>query len=544
MKRIFWCLIFGSLSPVYLFAQTLNDSNLPIVVIDTQGQTIRDDPRITAKMGIIWNTDGSRNRTVQNFNHYDGLITIEYRGSSSQDLFPKKPFGLDTVLPDGSSNEVSLFNFPKGHDWILYPAYNDRSLMRDVLAYDLARKMGQYATRTQYVEVILNGRYHGVHVWMEKIKRDKDRVAISKLGANENTGDALTGGYILKVDKTTGTMGYNWTSPFPVRVGSSIRTLYQVEYPDTDEITPAQKTYIKTWMTDMETALNSSAYADPEKGYAKWMDVPSLVDYVMVNEVTKNVDGYRLSAYLYKDKDSKDPRLHAGPVWDYNLTFGNANYADGADATDWVIEFNSRFQDSFYMPFWWEKIWKEAKFRNECRCRWTQLRHKTLSIKRLHEWVDSTAQVLDEAQKRNFQRWPIMGQWVWPNSFVGSSYSAEVSFLKDWLAQRINWIDANLPGTCNSVPLPEEMRTYDYSLEVYPNPVSTQVNLKFSTTVAGTATIRLYNMLGQNVQTTSHSFMSKGIHLVPLDVKHLPSGVYIGVADLNITRFQFKMVKQ
>jgi len=529
--------------PTFVVAQ-LTDSNLPIIRIDTGGKTIVDDPRIVAKMEVVWNGKGKRNAINDPANHYNGNITIEYRGSTSQDLFPKKPYGLDTVLPDGTDNEVALFDMPKGHDWVLNAAYNDKSLLRDVLAYKIARDMGGlWAPRTQFVELVLNGRYEGVYIFMEKIKRGKDRVNISKLTAQDLTGDALTGGYILKVDKLTGDKAFSWTSPIPPKTGASQRIIYQVEYPKLEDLAPEHKAYIRQWITNMETTLDGAGWNNPTTGYPKYIDTASMTDYFLLNEVTKNVDGYRLSAFMYKDRDSKDPRLRIGPPWDYNLTFGNADYHDGNDTNDWTVMFNQRFNDNFYVPFWWAKIWQDNNFRNGLRCRWLSLRSKKLTRTHLLNWVDSMAVVLNEAQKRNFQRWPIMGKYVWPNGFVGTSYTSEVDFLRSWLALRIGWMDENLPGSCNTVNIPEEMRNYEKALHVYPNPFADQLTIRYDTQLSGAVRIELFNVLGRRVAQFDKNLPAKGSYTIPIQTVNLPPGVYLGTATMLADVMRFKVIK-
>ncbi len=176
-------------------------SNLPIIIINTNGLSIPyDNPRIVAEMGIIYNGQGERNNISDSLNNYSGKISIEIRGASSSG-WSKKSYGIETQNDDGSNNNVSLLGMPEENDWILYASYYDRSFLRNVLTFKLANDMGWYASRTRYCELVLNGEYQGIYVLMEKIKRDKNRVDISKLNPDEISGDDVTGGYIIKVDK-------------------------------------------------------------------------------------------------------------------------------------------------------------------------------------------------------------------------------------------------------------------------------------------------------------------------------------------------------
>lgn len=276
------------------------DSNLPILVINTMGQEIPDDPKITAQMGIIHKGPGQRNYLTDPFNEYNGKIGIEIRGSSSQS-FPKKGYGLETWDAEGEDLDVSLLGMPKESDWVLHGPYSDKSLIRNALTYILAGRMMEYAPRVKMVELVINGEYMGVYLFTEKIKRDANRVNINKLDPDENQGDDLTGGYILKLDKTTGD-----NPMFPLYFSSQYRAetpnfqeikfLYEV--PDPEDITQQQRDYVQESVDRFENALHGEDYLDPETGYKNHIDVQTFIDFLLVNEVSKNVDGYRLSTFF------------------------------------------------------------------------------------------------------------------------------------------------------------------------------------------------------------------------------------------------------
>jgi CotH protein. len=154
-------------------------------------------------MKVIWNGDGQRNNITDPPNHYNGKIGIELRGSSSQS-FPKKGYAVETRDSAGENLNVELMGFPAENDWVFNATYNDKSLMRDVLVYDAARKTGRYASRSRYFELVVNGDYKGLYILFEKIKRDKNRVAIKGMEITDTSGVALTGGYIVKIDKLDG----------------------------------------------------------------------------------------------------------------------------------------------------------------------------------------------------------------------------------------------------------------------------------------------------------------------------------------------------
>ncbi len=513
-------------------------SNLPIVIINTHGQTIPDETRIIADMGIIFNGDGQRNNITDPANNYSGKISIELRGSSSQ-MFPKKQYALETQDDLGNNLNVSLLGMPAENDWILYAPYSDKSLIRNILAYKLSWDVGRYASRTRLCELVLNGDYRGVYVLMEKIKRDKNRVDISTLNPDEITGDDLTGGYIVKIDKRAGESVMGWYSPYLPYPGANSSIFYQYHYPKPDNIVPDQETYIYNTITRFETIMYSRHFADPVTGYVNYIDVDSFIDFFILNEISKNVDGYRLSTFFYKDKESINDLIHLGPIWDFNLAFGNANYYDGGSTYDWQVDVNSNQQfidwnDSFMIPFWWQKLLADSNFANQLYCRWQYLRDNQLRINRLHVYIDSVVAVLDEAQTRNFERWPILDEYIWPNQVWLGSYSDEVGYLKSWLETRIVWIDENLPGKCTtdivSGPVPD-LANFEIT-QNFPNPFNPATKINYYISYPGQVKIKIYNIQGQLIQKVFSGVRSAGTHSLIFkgtdeNGQNLPSGFYI-----------------
>ena len=471
MKNAFFftCSMVFFLSKMAWAQVNFQSSNLPIVVINTFGQSIPDEPKIMANMGIIDNGTGQRNYLNQSYNSYFGSIGIELRGSSSQDLSDKKPYAVETRNADGSNLNTALLGMPSENDWVFLAPYSDKSLIRDVLAYTLARRIMPWAPRSRFVELIVNGDYKGVYAVLESIKKDNDRVDISTLNPDENSGDDLTGGYILKIDKWTGAFNDGFNSPFPPPGNPNAQIVYQYHYPRPDDISIQQKAYIQQYINNFEQVMASVNYTDPQTGYPSVIDVSSFVDFFLINEITRNVDGYRLSTFMYKNKDSNGGKLRMGPVWDFNIAFGNANYCSGNDTHGWAINFNWVCpSDAWLIPFWWDKLRNDPAFRGQVRTRWQQLRASTFSNTAINGIIDSLAAVVQEGQVRNFQRWPILGQWVWPNAFVGNTFASEINYLKTWLAGRVIWMDNEI----NSFPV-SVREPWEFALRVnaYPNPL-------------------------------------------------------------------------
>ncbi len=470
MKRILLLLLLGKVC-LGASAQSLVSTNLPIVILDTYGQTILDDPRIVVSMGIIDNGAGLLNHISDPFNDYDGEVTIEIRGSSSQQ-YPKKSYGFTPVDSVGVKVNIPMLQMPAENDWVLYAPYPDKTMIRNSLAYALARDMGHYASRTRHVELVRNGGYRGVYELHEKIKRDKNRVDIAKLTPVDTTGDELTGGYIIKIDKTTGSGTQLWYSAFDPKVH------FQYHDPEDTELLPVQQNYIQDYVNLFETALQSAGFADPLTGWRKYADELSFIDFFILQELGRTVDGYRSSTFLHKDKDSKGGKLTMGPMWDFNLAYGNADYCAAYDTVGWQYQFNSICSNfTPHIPFWWDRLLQDTVFANNLRCRWDQLRQSFLSTPALHAWIDSAAAELKSASPRNFVKWPILGQYVNWNYFIGQTYQEEIDYMKDWIAGRASWLDSQLPGSC----LPSAMAEVPNGIRVnaWPNPFSSHVMFEF-----------------------------------------------------------------
>lgn len=424
--------------------QILTDSNLPIVVIETDnGVTIPDEPRVYGNMKIIWHQDGSRNylTDVNNpeFLNYDGRISIEIRGSSSQ-MLPKKPYGLTTLQEDDeTNNNVSLLGMPKENDWVLNALAFDQTGMRDVLSYELSERLGQYASRRVYCEVVINNDYKGLYVFMEKIKVDDNRVNIQKMDETCNSYPEVTGGYITKADKTNGTdpvawqmQGYGggWWG------GSSTDFLHH--YPKPEDITTAQHNYIKdVFMSLAEQA--GSHNVSIEDGILSIIDVSTFVDFMIIAEFSSNVDVYTFSTFFHKDRKGK---LRAGPVWDYNLTFGHDEFGYRSRYDVW--QFDNQDNNG---PRFWKDLFDTDEFKCYLAKRWFEVTAEGnfMSYSALCDRMDEIEAWITEAVGRDNQRWSKMTQHV-----------SEVQSMKTWIQQRINWLNNNIGSysDCAEVDLP------------------------------------------------------------------------------------------
>jgi len=412
-------------------------SNLPILIVETYGQTVQysgnSDYRPSSVV-VVQPDDSSGRALINGPSDFAGRGGFRVRGRSSSFLWPKMQYALEIWDQQSDDKAVSILGFPSESDWILVGPYSDKTLMRTVLPYQWSNEIGRYAARTQFVEMFLHidGRvlsyddYLGVYVFMEKIKRDENRVDIKELAPAHNDGPEVTGGYMLRKD---------WAeSPHFDTV-----TGMELEYrePRAEEITEPQKAYIKGYMDDFETVLYGSEFRDPAEGYVKYIDVDSFIDYHLMTEMPKNGDGYYHSTFMFKDRGEK---LQLGPIWDYNLSMGNFHSGSLSSPLGWY--YPERSQNGTHR--WFMRLFEDPDFRVKTADRWFDLRETVFSNAKLLADIDGYAALLHEAQARNFERWDTLGQSVdynpsgWRDR---DTYQKEVDWLKTWLEDRLAWMD-------------------------------------------------------------------------------------------------------
>jgi len=230
-------------------------------------------------------------------------------------------------------------------------------------------------------------------------------------------------------------------------------------YPEPDEITAAQRSYLAGYLNKFETALSGKNFMDRENGYAAFMDVPSFIDYHILVEMSKNVDGYRFSTFFHKDRGAK---IKMGPLWDWNLSFGNANGKQGWMPDYWLWP---QLTDKEYS--WFRRLFQDPDFGQRYVDRWAELRTNTFATSHIFSWIDETTNLLHEAEIRNYEKWPILGRQVWPQYTWGDSYADEVKFMKDWVTHRLAWIDAQFVAAPKAAPAGEQLTLTATRGEIY-----------------------------------------------------------------------------
>lgn len=408
-------------------------TSLPVIEINTFEKEIPDEPRIKAHMEVSNPNPPKKKKHKKNKPEYQGLINIELRGSTSQS-YNKKSYNVETIDSDGNNLNVSLLSLPKENDWVLYGPYIDKSMIRNVLAYNLFGKMGHYSPGTRFCELILNDEYKGIYVLTEKIKRDKNRVNISRLTKDDDSGVNLTGGYIVSID--TDSKGFIWRSAY-TGYRSAGATFYSCYYPRSENSNEAQSKYIMSFFRSFEDYIYHNSNLDHL--YDSIIDIQSFIDYFIINELAKNIDAYRLSTYFYKDRDNIDRKLYMGPVWDFNLSFGLPDYLNGYYIDGWIYQENENI-----IPFWWKNLLSDQTFRSALFRRWRELRDGILSTKSIVSSIDDISKVIIDAVDKNDNEYDVIGRKLMFCYFTGSTYTDEMNYLKFWLTERLKWMDENI----------------------------------------------------------------------------------------------------
>ena len=418
-------------------------SNLPIVLIETdQGQEIPDEPKIDATMKIIYRDESARNFLTDASDastlDYDGAIKIEVRGSSSA-LLDKKQYAFTPYDELGEKVNVSLLDMPKENDWILNGLAYDASYIRDFISYKLSNLTGNYASRGRYCEVVLNGDFQGIYVLQEKLKADDSRININKIKETQLTLPKLTGGYITKTDKIEGLEN---VASWSMDNYGGYQSNFLHEHPKLTTIQPEQHEYIKGEFETLQAKVNAPSNSSITNGYPSVIDIPSFVDFILLNELASNADGYEFSTFFHKDRNGK---LRAGPIWDFNLTYGNDLFFWGFDRslTD-IWQFDD---DGNEGPKFWKDLFDDAVFKCYLTKRWQALTASGMPLNsvEIFAFIDATSTLISEAVERQETVTGTTGE-----------FDQQIIDIKDFITERITWISGQLTDTslCDAVTTP------------------------------------------------------------------------------------------
>ena len=384
-------------------------TNLPTVSIHTQDGVIPYDKvtDIASQIAIISN-DGTK------LLYEPG--GVRERGNASRS-FPKKPYRIKF-----DKKQKPLDAPAKAKKWTLINNYGDKTLMRNLLAFELSRKMGMpYIPYGTAVDVLLNGEYKGCYQLCDQVEVNDGRVEITEMTPEDNTGDALTGGYFIEVDAYAHeeTSWFTSTNNNPVTIKS----------PDEDEITTNQHEYIRQYFNRMENQWKT------------YLDLNTFLRHFLVGELAGNTDTY-WSTYMYKERG--ESQIHTGPVWDFDLAFENDNRTYPImSLTDYIYRTKGSCAGNM-RQFVNKIVVNDASAKAQLKEIWGEVRQAGLTEEYMTDYIDAWEQTLGQSQELNFLRWPIMNQYVHQNPRLWGSYQAEVQNVRRYMKERITWMDNKL----------------------------------------------------------------------------------------------------
>jgi hypothetical protein len=514
ISKAFAILLLVNLGLVTQIKAQVTATNLPIITITTP--TTIGTTQIQGTLSIINNATGLNHPS--DVPSFTGMIGINQRGNTT---YPKSSYSVETWSVPTVSLDTSILGMPAENDWVLLSAYEDRSLMRNVLGFRLHEKMGRYASRQRFCEVIVNSQYMGIYTFGEKIKRDSMRVDIAKLTTLDNSGINLTGGYIVKIDGS----GAGWVSSYTPPFATTQQINFEYDYPDAGAITPVQQAYIKSFVDSFENSLNATNFQDTLLGWRQNGAVNAFADFMILQEVSKNNQAYRKNTYLYKDKGTK---LRPGPLWGMEVAWHNTADCNGSADTGWCYNYGGVCDTAAKLPpFWWQRLASDTSFIDEVKCRYTNYRQSgnLLDTVKIFAMIDSMSSLLNAngAISRNFTQWPIWGvPIVNEPTPMAANYTQEVAQLKSFITARLAWLDSKWISTSSKCyPLSVEESHFSQLVDIYPNPASDKVSVRVGGNSKG-YTCRIQNLQGQTLGTQqSHEAVTF------INLSDLPAGIYI-----------------
>jgi len=495
----------------------LDSIDIPIIIIETDEYGFNFDTGRTAKMGIINNKFGKYNKLSDAYTDYNGRISLKGRGNRSRD-YPKVSFRIELQDSAGNNNNVSIFGMPKENDFILYGPYSDESLIRDEIAFTFGRWLGYYEPRTRFCELIVNGRDVGLYVFTETIKPNKNRVNITKLTSNDNSGVELTGGYIFGYDS-------GWEP--------------KIFYPSSDNITQEQKDYINGYVKKLDSIIYDKNFMDPYTGYRKYIDIESLADFIIVNEAVYNREAYIQSTYMVKDRDDRNALIKYGPLWDFDNSLGYALYTD-IPVKGW------RFADPEVTTLQLMRIFQDTGFCHLFARRWHNYRQYAISNDAIFNFINKLVDTLRPAIDRNYEIWPIKGlaDYGYHPQNKGKTYDEEITKLNNWLSAHLTWIDENIDKLY--VPLVNNKFIKDLNGKTnfafcYPNPFKDHITLAVALKSSGSIKFEVYDIVGKKLKEVEYSNLCTGENHFRIDMSDIrEAGMYI----VNVTKDNLPVVSQ
>ena len=442
----------GDPSTAIFIARTFDaSSKLPIVLLDGYGSGQSTDKNVYKDAGVMIFEPVNGSASLAALPTLAARAGYHLRGQSSA-MFPQRPYKVELRDSADADFKYPVLGMPADADWALIAPYYDRALIRNPFTYTLANEMGRKAPNTRFAEVYVNyenrpiqeSDYQGIYWITETIKINKHRVDLKKLDADETQLPKVSGGYIFKFDQAA----TDKTAPqvtCTAKSGITCWTDCEVVEPDPMPA-PEQLAYLTQYVQSFHETL----FASPIGNYAEYADVASFVDYLILSELTRNVDSYVRSAFFHKDRDGL---LQGGPFWDYNFALGvggrtTINPAPGADEGGW--QYQGRTAGSLpqrNVNSWFPKLMSDPAFVAQVKLRWKSLRSGLLSQASLEQRISTLAGQLDgEAVQRDFAKWPV--STVLPDGHNGivygpsaATWQEQLKAMQDFVVARAAWLD-------------------------------------------------------------------------------------------------------
>jgi len=414
--------LFSSKRPHLKHDGVYKKGNLPVLKIETNSQAIVDEPKVKASLTI--QNDAMNGKALQTLK-----IGIELRGHTAQQII-KKSFGISIKQLNDSITE--FLGLPIAKKWVLYGPILDKTLLRNAFAYSIYKKMGHYSPKFRFTELFIDDDYQGIYMVCDKIEFGPNRIpGEPAYGKNDSTLKSSEADFLLEIDRGNKT---GWKSAYNSDAG--ITHVYEYEDPVFEELNPLHQQFLKTYIDSFETLVFQEQSNKKSKEYLRYINPSAFYDYIILNELARNIDAYRLSTFLIKRGASRGGKLEAGPVWDFNLAFGLSKDLEGYNPQGFVYKFDST------IPFWWEALMENEHFSAGLKSRYTELRNSTLQYDSLMFLWNELENEIAPSLNNNFTKWPVLNKNdFWPNHFTGKNYNDECDYLKSWLKQRIDWLD-------------------------------------------------------------------------------------------------------
>lgn len=354
--------------------------------------------------------------------------TIRGRGNSTW-LWDKKPYKIKL------DEKESLLGLDDNRDWILLANFADKSLIRNTLAYEMGRVLDDlvWSPHSYPVDLFVNGEYRGVYALGEHMEVANGRVDIEEGSADPDTD------YLLEIGGMAPTGDVNGVHYFHTD-GRLVR-FATFKSPDFETITDAQKTFITDYFQKAEDAIKKG------EDYEEYIDVDSFVDWIILHELSYNLDScFRRSCFLVKEKGGK---IRMGPVWDFDLAFGNFS-RDNKNYDNWVT-IGSNEEDAYVQYNWCTYLLQDEEFCDRLAKRWDEVRDRLLTV--AEETIDTYGALLNGgSQQENFAVWKIWGTRAGYQSkwcMAANTYEKQLQYLKDFLQKRAAWMDKAIPKLPN-----------------------------------------------------------------------------------------------